>query len=273
VDLELGVVDGTCVFFEYADLAADAADGCLGITVDTVASGTSVLNQVDTLAELPAWTMLPNEYEESDSATCEVAGEGPTRTRGFWQTHGSDGENPKLVAPDYDPFGYTCHVFYDTTNGLGGVLDLGWVVFDDSAGEGAGCRELLGGFWAKNARDSQDERRDKACQAVVTSGKQAIAAALNEAAFGTPFLAADPYSDAYLGLNILEAWKQAADTATTTNGKQQREAIKALRYYGGWLDMYNNSGDGYAIVDDIGVGPADPTGVRAVYDLSSVDCN
>jgi hypothetical protein len=240
-DVELGERGGAAC--AEADYDLDGTDGCWSIEAGIIATGDEVYNEVTTLATIDPATLLPNEIGGFASDICEVTG-GATRTRGFWQTHG--------------PLdGYTCHVFIEH---IGGSLDLGYAEFNS-------CAELLGGFWANNARDSDRKRRGKVCQAAVTTGKQAIAAALNSALDNGAGLPDDPENP---GTDILQSWINA----TGQNGKPN-DVARELRRLGSLLDDYNNSGDDFAIIDDDGtlIGNADPNGVRAIMDISSVDCN
>ena len=151
-DFDLAVGSGSCSTpdFEAGDVA-----GCMRLEVSTPAPITSDFENMVYVTSVLG-EPVPNELSGEAGGTCTVETEGPTRTRGFWQTHGSNGTvstEPGLGN------GYTCYV-WDRSFADG--MDLGWVELES-------CSEALGAFWANNAKDSFGKRRDKVCQAQVNA--------------------------------------------------------------------------------------------------------
>jgi uncharacterized repeat protein (TIGR01451 family) len=199
----------------------------------TAGSDPLVVNTVNATATLPAFTELDNVLERSATAECEVEG-GATRTRGFWQTH----------------IDYTTHVFEDH---LGGTIDLGWKQITS-------IDELMGIFWANNAKESDGSKRSNVCKAQMIGSAQLLAAILNT---GLDNGAAVPI-DTVTGLDLITAMQNALAAG-------DRHEILRLS---GLLDAYNNSGDDIAIIDNDGelIGRADPRFAKEIADLAFADC-
>jgi len=246
-DFNLPVAPGPCT---TAAFEAGDVDGCLRLEVSTPGPVSDDFeNWVDVTATLG--DPIPNTIEKGAGAMCEVEGMGPTRTRGFWQTHGSNGTVSSIEGLGY---GYTCYVF-DRLNefeygGLG--MDLGWVTL-------ANCQEVLGAFWANNAKDSNGGRRDKVCKVRVNASKQLVAGFLNTGLWGHMAVPIDTET----GDDILTALKNAL-----ADGKS-KEILRLMSL----VDAYNNSGDFAAIVDDVPIPHADPNGTKEYMLTEAVDCN
>jgi hypothetical protein len=247
-DFNLPVAPGPCT---TAAFEAGDVDGCLRLEVSTPGPVSDDFeNWVDVTATLG--DPIPNTIEKGAGAMCEVEGMGPTRTRGFWQTHGSDA----LEFGEPLEYGYTCYVF-EREFGENG-MDLGWVTLNE-------CYEALGAFWANNAKDSDGKRRNKVCKAQVNASKQLVAAYLNT---GLPGHMAVPIDDGPkgTGLDILTALRNALEAGNS------KEILRLMSL----VDEYNNSGDYAAIVDVVAVPHADPVGTRNYiddyYGTEAVDC-
>jgi hypothetical protein len=241
---------GTCVFDEYE------SDGCLRYEEGVIAEGSEVVNTVEVSGEIPQ-TGLPNVVTATAGASCEVAG-GATRTRGFWQTHGSNGDRWDIPLE----FGYTCHVLEEHLMIPGddplnpNVLDFGWTVVED-------CPDALGIFWSNNAATSTGDRRtDKVCKASVNASKQLMAAILNTALTNGAPPPDDPYG----------MYGDAIEALIEEMGADDPD-VKKINKLASVLDAYNNSYDDVAIEDGDGaiIPPADPNGVRDYMDLTVGD--
>jgi hypothetical protein len=195
--------------------------------------GPIVENTVVVTATLPALYGLDNVLTGTAGDFCDVEG-GATRTPGFWQTH----------------FDYTTHVFNDH---LGGTIDLGWRTLNSPD-------EVVGMFWANNAKDSDGKKRNKVCQAQVTASFHLLAAILNTGLDNGASVPIDPVT----GNNLIVAMRNALAT-----GNQNE--IKRLQPL---LDAYNNSGDDIALVDDDGTlqGLANPNLAKQNADYTIADC-
>jgi uncharacterized repeat protein (TIGR01451 family) len=131
---------------------------------------------------------------------------------------------------------YTCHIF---TTHLNSFIDLGWAQLDS-------CADVFGVFWANNAKTLTGQKRTPICQARMVASQQALAAILN-----TGLTNGAPLPN---GLTL-------AQIAAILGGNN-RNAILALSAL---LDIYNNGGDGVAIVDGDGtiILHADPKAAKA----------
>jgi hypothetical protein len=169
----------------------------------------------------------PEVQSEYRSFTVEVGF--ATRTQGFWATH----------------LDFTEYVFETY---LGSYIDLGYKQIDT-------MEELMGIFWANNAKESDGDKRTKLCQARQTTAQQAIAAILNQAMPGGAPLPA--------GITLTSI----ANTLAGTD-------IQAIKNLGAALDAYNNSGDDVAL--DPGLPPtgrAEPQAAKGIADIPFADCN
>jgi uncharacterized repeat protein (TIGR01451 family) len=248
LDVLLGTApEGGCLEGDYGDGGTpllDAADGCLLLEGGITATGTSVSNQVDVTATLPALFDLNNVLTRTASDTCDVQQGDATRTWGFWKTHGSDGD----LFDDPVAYGYTCHVFEEH---LGGTMNLGWKQVDS-------CEDLFAIFWAHRSQESDGGRRNKVsreCQTQLRCSGQVAAALLNTGLDnGAP----------------LDAGDLAAVIAALTDGSR-RDINQACAP----IAAYNESGDDVVIIDLDGamIPHADPNGTRAEANYEFADCN
>jgi len=142
----------------------------------------------------------PAYPSERTSFTVKVVG--TTRTQGFWQTHTN----------------FTKYVF---ENYAGSYIDLGWKKI-------ANIEDLMGMFWANNAKKSDGKKRSQLDQARMIASQQAIAAVLNSSMPG--------------GAPLPGGLTPAA-IATIMGGCD----IQAIRALGSTLGSYNESGDGFAL--------------------------
>ncbi|WP_159071189.1 DUF7507 domain-containing protein, partial [Coprothermobacter proteolyticus] len=142
----------------------------------------------------------PAYPSERTSFTVKVVG--TTRTQGFWQTHTN----------------FTKYVF---ENYAGSYIDLGWKKI-------ANIEDLMGMFWANNAKKSDGKKRSQLDQARMIASQQAIAAVLNSSMPG--------------GAPLPGGLTPAA-IATIMGGSD----IQAIRALGSTLGSYNESGDGFAL--------------------------
>ena len=169
---------------------------------------------------------------------CSATGgtvDGAARGPGFWMTH-----------PDF-----TTHVFQDA---LGSRIDLGWRVLTTPA-------QVMGMYWAKDARNSDGSRRSPVCQARVQGSFHLLTAILNSGLTN----AAAPATDPVTGLDAITAMR-----AALVAGDQG-----AIRRLQGLLEgKANGPASGVSIVDDSGAQPgsADPTGARDLADPTIADC-
>jgi len=172
-----------------------------------------------------------------------------TRTQGFWATH--------LYVPPDGTMGFTEYVFNkytgnppDDNESTPGYIDLGWKLVES-------IEDLMGIFWANNAKESDGGKRDKLCQARIIASQQALAAILNSAMPGGAPLPAD-YSPSKI-----------ADILALENG-YTIDDIKTLNTE---LTKYNEAGDSYAL--DPSLPPtyrADPKHAKEVANITFADC-
>jgi uncharacterized repeat protein (TIGR01451 family) len=193
-----------------------------------------VENEVTVTATLPEIYNLSNVIEKSASDYCDVEEEGATRTPGFWKTH-------------YD---YTTHVFEEH---LGGSIDLGWKTISST-------EDLFGIYWANKAKDSDNKKRSRTCQAQILGSFHLLSAILNAALDNGSSVPIDPETT----LDLITAMRNALSSG-------DRDEILRLVPL---LDEYNNSGDDVAIIDSHGepIGNADPNMAKDVADFSAGDC-
>ena len=167
----------------------------------------------------------PADPDERDIITVEVTTGGATRTPGFWKTHLS----------------FTTYVFEDL---LGGSMDIGWRNITS-------IEDLMGVFWANNARNSDGSHREDLCKARKTTSFHVVAAILNSALVnGKP-------------MPVTLAEIQAIMSGTD---------IQAIKDLGSLLDTYNNSGDDVPIDSLVPIGNADPNGAKAIANIPYADC-
>ncbi|MEL7561556.1 MAG: hypothetical protein AAGU24_00260, partial [Dehalogenimonas sp.] len=169
----------------------------------------------------------------SEHASLTVQVNLATRTQGFWSTH----------------LAFTTQIFnsmdtlpLDDTNV---VIDLGYKQIRT-------IDELMGIFWANNAKNADGSKRDKLGQARETAAQQALAAILNSVMPGG---------------KPLPAGYSLTDIKNVLGGTNQN-AIKAL---GSALDAFNNSGDNVALPPGTVTGKADPNGARDIADIGFAD--
>jgi uncharacterized repeat protein (TIGR01451 family) len=155
---------------------------------------------------------------------------GATRTQGFWSTH----------------LDFTKYVFETY---LGSHIDLGWKNITN-------INDLMGIFWANNAKDSNGKKRTALCQAKVTASNQALAAILNDAMPG--------------GGDLLSATGYTVGDIATILGGNDLGAIKKLSSA---LDTYNNMGDNIALDPSLpSTGRANPTAAKAIANIPFANC-
>jgi len=144
------------------------------------------------------------------------------RTQGFWSTHKellilkwSDVRSPIVLGP---------HTLTDGTS-----------AFDESPGPDTDIPEVLGGFWAKVGRESDNSiKRTPAEQAHIQLLQQLLAALLNEATFGTPYIGT--LSDSSTGDMIGDAitnW----NTLTQQQALDLAEQIEEINEFGSMFDL------------------------------------
>jgi len=214
-----------------------APDLDTNISVDTtfVATGSGTANGVT--------VTYPADQDEQDSVLVKVVG-GATRTQGFWATH----------------LNFTMGIFNsmdsDLTDPDNIVIDLGWKKITN-------INELMGIFWANNAKESTGEKRDPLCQARMIASQQALAAILNTGLAN--------------GANLL-SWLKTHGYPTATNAYETIATIlaggevDAIRTLGGVLGAYNESGDNVALPLGTVTGRANPQGAKEVAQISFADC-
>jgi hypothetical protein len=164
----------------------------------------------------------------SERAWVEVKVIGATRTQGFWSTH----------------LDFTTYIFQTY---LGSHIDLGWKDITN-------MNDLMGIFWANNAKTSTGAKRSPLCQAKETASNQALAAILNSAMPG-----GEPLPAGY-------SLTQIADILRDGN-------LKAVKDLNSALDAYNNSGDNIALDPSLpSTGRANPKGARDIAHIEFADC-
>jgi hypothetical protein len=178
--------------------------------------------------------MGPEYPTEVGNTTVRVLG--LTRTQGFWATH----------------LEYTTQIF----NSMGSFIDLGWKQITNIS-------DLMGIFWANNAKESDGTKRDALCKARETTSNQALAAILNTGVANGADLTAWLNSHGYTTTN------GSATIASILGGSN----ITAIMNLNGVLDAYNNSGDGVAFPDGTVTGRATPQAAKATANISFADCD
>jgi hypothetical protein len=171
----------------------------------------------------------PADSQEQASVDIAVEG-GATRTQGFWSTH----------------LDFTTYIF---NNYLGQPIDLGYKQINS-------IDELMGIFWANNAKESDGSKRSALCQARETAANQALAAILNSAMPG-----GKPLPSGY----------SLSDIASILGGTD----IGAIKALNSALDEYNNSGDTIDLDPSVAShqGSADPQGAKAIAEIPFADCD
>jgi len=163
----------------------------------------------------------------SEQTTFKVKVVGTTRTQGFWQTHTA----------------FTEYVF---KNYAGSYIDLGWK-------EITNIEDLMGMFWANNAKKSDGTKRSQLDQARMMASQQAIAAVLNSSMPG--------------GAPLPGGLTPAA-IATIMGGTD----VKAIKALGSTLGSYNESGDGFALDPSLlPTGKATPNLSRQIANIPFAD--
>jgi hypothetical protein len=169
----------------------------------------------------------------SEHASVTVQVLGATRTQGFWSTH--------LV--------FTTNIFNTYIVGNPALfpngIDLGYKQVKS-------MDDLMGIFWANNAKNSNGDKRSQIGQARETAAQQAIAAILNSVMPGG---------------KPLPAGYSLTQIASILGGTNQN-AIKAL---GSALDAFNNGGDNVALPVGTVTGKADPKTAREIADIPFAD--
>jgi hypothetical protein len=183
---------------------------------------------------------------ETERGSVKVEVGGATRTMGFWQTH--------LYVPPDGTMGFTEYVFNrytgnppDDDETTDGYIDLGWKQVNN-------IEDLMGIFWANNARESDGDKRDKLCQAKEIASQQALAAILNSAMPGGA-----PLPEGYSLDDIVEIL-----------GGSNINDIKTLNTD---LTAFNEGGETIAL--DPSLPPtyrADPENARYVANIPFADC-
>ena len=163
----------------------------------------------------------------SEQTTFKVKVVGTTRTQGFWKTHTD----------------FTKYVF---ENYAGSYIDLGWKKITN-------IEDLMGMFWADNAKKSDGHKRSQLDQARMIASQQAIAAVLNS------FLP---------GGAPLPGGLTPAAIATIMGGTD----VKAIKDLGSTLGSYNESGDGFALDPSLlPTGKATPNFSRQIANIPFAD--
>lgn len=195
----------------------------VNISVDTEFT----VNGFGKVVGLPNIISHDNGYlDERASITVKVTG--ATRTQGFWATH----------------LTFTTYIFETY---LGSDINLGWKDITNIS-------ELMGIFWANNAKTSTGAKRSALCQAKETASNQALAAILNSAMpGGAP----------------LPAGYSLSQIAAILNGTN----LKAVKDLNSALDAYNNLGDNIALDPGLpSTGRADPKGAKDIANIPFADC-
>ena len=170
----------------------------------------------------------PDFASEYADITVEVGN--ATRTQGFWGTH----------------LDFTTYVF---ENYLGSNIYLGFPSENIT-----NMNDLMGVFWANNARNSDRSRRDALCQAKIIAANQALAAVLNSAMpGGAP----------------LPAGYSLAEIQSILSGSD----IEAIQMLNNDLTAFNESGDNFALDPSLPpTGPADPREAKNIANIPFADC-
>jgi uncharacterized repeat protein (TIGR01451 family) len=240
-DAMLGVNEQGLMFGMASDcpplsMDADPSDGCYRMEAGIIATGGSVQSVATAMAmALPDHPDVPFEPMVKSDGDSCRAAGGATRTLGFWKTHED----------------YTCHVF---TEHLGGSIDLGWKQL-------ASCGDVFGMFWAHPAWETDGEKRYKACSTQVHASHQLLAAILNTGLSNGSEVTSE-------GQLIQPVIDDLIDALAAENVSEMRRLASILA-------DFNESGDGFAIIDDDGaiIKPADPNGARAGAHEEIADCN
>ena len=163
----------------------------------------------------------------SEQTTFKVKVVGTTRTQGFWKTHTD----------------FTKYVF---ENYAGSYIDLGWKKITN-------IEDLMGMFWADNAKKSDGHKRSQLDQVRMIASQQAIAAVLNSSMPG--------------GAPLPGGLTPAA-IATIMGGTD----VKAIKDLGSTLGSYNESGDGFALDPSLlPTGKATPNFSRQIANIPFAD--
>jgi hypothetical protein len=240
-DMPLPVKDSSCLYGG----AGDNVDGCMRFENSYQMGEQPVTNTATVVAGLDdQYGELPNQYQDSASATCKVRlTNSPTRTLGFWKTHGSDGT--RFDAPV--EYGYTCYVAQqlgvsETPPPGGGFIDLGWKKLFT-------CGDVFGMFWAIPGKCSTAEDRAR-----INPSWQFLAALLNQQAFNTAIPnACKGTLSGVSDEDLFEMMRTALKNNDVTTYKQLAKVF----------GCYNEAGDYLSIVDTVPVPHADPNGTRA----------
>jgi hypothetical protein len=115
--------------------------------------------------------------------------------------------------------------------------------------------ELMGIFWANNAKESNNHKRNALCQARMIASQQALAAILNSAMPGGA-----PLPPGYNETEIAD--------------KLASEDIDAIKTLNDVLTTYNEGGDPFALDSSLPpTGRANPQGAKGIADIPFADCN
>jgi len=182
---------------------------------------------------------FPAYPSERGNATVTVTGN-LTRTQGFWATH----------------LEFTTYVFNkytgnppDGNESTPGYIDLGWLPPITN------INDLMGVFWANNAKNSDGSKRDALCQAREIASNQALAAILNSSIPGG---------------KALPAGYSLTQIASILHGNN----ITAIQTLNSVLDAYNNSGEDVAFDSSLPpTGHANPQGAKSIAHIPFADCS
>ncbi|KTB48963.1 hypothetical protein DEALK_18100 [Dehalogenimonas alkenigignens] len=179
------------------------------------------------------------DYPQYQSEYAEVFVEvnEATRTQGFWSTH-----------LDFTEMIFDNYTGDEVDNDNVGFIDLGWRQITN-------INDLMGVFWANNAKNSDGSNRSALCQARIIASNQALAALLNAAMpGGAP----------------LPAGYSPAEIAAILGGTD----IPAIKMLGSVLGAYNEDGDDVALDPILGsTGKANPQQAKALANIGFADCN
>jgi uncharacterized repeat protein (TIGR01451 family) len=196
------------------------------LTVTIYVDTTFTVTGSGKVAGLPNIITYPDYPDEQAQATVEISG--ATRTQGFWATH----------------LGFTTYIF---ENYLGSHIDLGWRQITN-------INDLMGIFWANNAKNTDGSQREPLCKARETASNQALAAILNSAMPGGAPLPA--------GYSLSQI---AAILAGTD--------ISLIQTLNTKLTAFNEGGEPIALDPSLPpTGKAEPTAAKAIANIGFADC-